>query len=124
MGLETQSLNDDILRQNKQMKRLKSQNEEYEQEIESIEKEKRKIKSALNEKDGQITILSHKLELIQQRKELESVPTNDQITKLKQSNQELEEEKEQMIGLKVQINQEQASTENAEKIKQIECNKY
>ena len=149
LRLEAQSLNDDILRQKKEIKRLKTQNDEYEQEIESIEKEKRKIKSSLNEKDGQITILSHKLELIEHRKELESAPTNDQITKLKQSNQELEDEnlqktltikalkeqlgdlqndldkeKEQIIGLKVQINQAEASSENAEKLRQIDADKY
>merc|ERR1712176_625740 len=149
VSLENESLNEVIVKQQKQIKKLKDELETEEENIEKVEKEKRKLKSALSSKDGEITILTHKLELEQQRKDLDSSSENDQIKKLKENNQELDDEnmkktlqikklkedianltddihkeKEHVIALKTMVEAEKSSTENEAKLKEMEKIKY
>ena len=146
---ENDSLNEIIEKQKKDIKRLQTEKEEEEENVEKVEKEKRKLKAALSAKDGEITILTHKLELKEQVKELESGTENDQIKKLKENNKELDDtvmkqrlqikelkdkignldedvakEKQHIMELKIQIEQEKTSTENVEKLKDLEGKKY
>mmetsp|Transcript_22861 Transcript_22861/g.36722 ORF Transcript_22861/g.36722 Transcript_22861/m.36722 type:complete len:1193 (+) Transcript_22861:40-3618(+) len=146
---EIEVLTEDIERHQKEVKQVRQQMEEEQENADKISKEKRAVKAALSEKEGEIALLQHQLKLTQQNTDLAESTDNDQIRKLKVNNkalddelmqqkidmrtlkeryteleQDLEREKHSIIQLKVQIDTERANTANAVRLKQTEADKH